>query len=337
MKELHIYSFGHALVDEEYSVSEDFLTSQNIGKSHRTLIDYQYCLELRRCALIAGQLDLQSSGGSAANTLATASLMGAHCHFSCLLGNDSEGQFYLNELAATRISTDPTPLHSDGHTGVCLVLRTPDAARTMNTYVGITDDIGPEHLNLPALKQAKWLYLEGHLLISESGFQAAISARDEARKNGIRIAVNFCDPAVVRLCRDRLAILLDKPVDLLFCNEEEALIWSKQGNIHIAMEHLYLLARNWVLTLGEKGAILFDQYKRHTISAHPVPAISTLGAGDTFAGAFMYGLVTGYSYEKSGQLASLTSAYLVKQSGPRLSESLLQEIRADFESNNPLN
>jgi sugar/nucleoside kinase (ribokinase family) len=142
---------------------------------------------------------------------------------------------------------------------------------------------------------------------------------------------------VVRLCRDRLAILLDKPVDLLFCNEEEALIWSKQGNIHIAMEHLYLLARNWVLTLGEKGAILFDQYKRHTISAHPVPAISTLGAGDTFAGAFMYGLVTGYSYEKSGQLASLTSAYLVKQSGPRLSESLLQEIRADFESNNPLN
>jgi sugar/nucleoside kinase (ribokinase family) len=207
----------------------------------------------------------------------------------------------------------------------------------MNTYVGITDDIGPTHLNLPTLRRAKWLYLEGHLLISESGYQAALCARNEARKSGIRIAVNFCDPAVVRLCREQLKNLLDEPVDLLFCNEEEAINWSRQEDIDNAMDHLHILAKNWVLTLGEKGAIVYDQQQRHRVDAHSVTAISTLGAGDTFAGAFMYGLVSDHTYEKAGQLASLASAYLVQQPGPRLSASLLNEIKAIFKENNPQN
>lgn len=330
MSDLHIYAFGHALVDEEYSVSEAFLQTLGISKSHRTLIDFQRSQTLRKSATAQGTLNLQSGGGSGANTLATAALMGAKCHFSCLLGDDPEGEFYLTQLHHADIATDANSIRPDGHTGVCLVMLTPDAARTMNTYVGITDYIGPDDINHEALQAADWVYIEGHLLIAEPGFKAALLARDEARKHGKKIAVNFCDPAVARLCRERLAILLDEPVDLLFCNEEEAAIWAYNDDLDQAMGHLNKLAKTWALTLGEDGAMVFDGQTRHPIAAHKVNAVSTLGAGDTFAGAFLFGLVEGLGYRHAGELASLASARLVQQSGPRLSAEQLAAVKTQY-------
>ncbi len=330
MTDLHIYAFGHALVDEEYSVSEAFLQSLGIAKSHRTLIDFQRSQRLRDSANEKGQLNLRSGGGSGANTIATAALLGAQCHFSCLLGNDSEGEFYLKQLQNSSIATDTNAIRDEGHTGVCLVMLTPDAARTMNTYVGITDFIGPEDLNLTALSQADWVYIEGHLLIAEPGYKAALKARDEARRLGKKIAVNFCDPAVARLCRERMAELLDQPVDLLFCNEEEAAIWVQHDDLEVAMDGLNQLATSWVMTMGEDGAIVFDGHSRHAIEAQKVKAVSTLGAGDTFAGAFMYALVNNFSYPQAGRLATLASAELVQQSGPRLNQAQLQQVLEHF-------
>jgi sugar/nucleoside kinase (ribokinase family) len=200
----------------------------------------------------------------------------------------------------------------------------------MNTYVGITDFIGPNDLNLDALAQSDWVYIEGHLLIAEPGYRAALKARDEARRLGKKIAVNFCDPAVARLCRERMTELLSEKVDLLFCNEEEAAIWAYSEDQNEAMETLDTLANTWALTLGEEGAIVYDGDKREPIAAHKVNAVSTLGAGDTFAGAFMYGLTQNMSYKHCGELASLASAELVQQSGPRLSKAQLSKILTKF-------
>lgn len=332
MSDLHIYAFGHALVDEEYAVSEAFLQSLGIAKSHRTLIDFERSQTLRQSATAEGQLNLQSSGGSGANTIATAALLGAKTHFTCLLGNDDEGHFYNKTLMDAGIGTDSHSIRPEGHTGVCLVMLTPDAARTMNTYVGITDFIGPEDLNHDALQRSEWVYIEGHLLIAEPGYRAAILARDEARKHGKKIAVNFCDPAVARLCRERMAHLLDEPVDLLFCNEEEAAIWSFNEDLDLASETLNQLAHTWALTLGEEGARVFNGTQTVSIPAHPVKAVSTLGAGDTFAGAFMYGITQGMSYQSAGELASLASAVLVQQAGPRLELEQLSEIKQRFKA-----
>lgn len=331
MGELDIYAFGHALVDEEYTVSEAFLQSLGIAKSHRTLIDFDRSQTLRSAATDQGALNLRSGGGSGANTIATAALLGARCHFSCLVGNDDDGRFYRDELLRAGIGTDDNALSSEGHTGVCLVMLTPDAARTMNTYVGITDDISPVHLNLEALQQADWVYIEGHLLIAESGFQAALKARDEARRHGKKLAVNFCDPAVARLCRERMAVLLSEPVDLLFCNEEEAEIWAYSDDFTRQKSALSKLARKWVITLGEDGALIFDGQAESSIRAHKVDAVSTLGAGDTFAGAFMYAITQNYSFEQAGELASLASAHLVQQSGPRLSAPQLSLLLEQFQ------
>lgn len=329
MTNLDIYAFGHALVDEEYSVSDTFLKSLGIAKSHRTLIDYQRSQTLRRSALEQGQLNQRSGGGSGANSIATAALLGAECHFSCLLGADSEGDYYHQQLVDAGIQTD-NARRDDGYTGVCLVLLTPDAARTMNTYIGITDFIGPKDINYTALAAADWLYLEGHLLIAEAGFQACMMAMAKARELGKKIAVNFCDPAVARLCRERLKILLSEPVDLLFCNEEEAQIWANTPDLTVAKQSLSKAARSWALTLGEHGADLFDGEHHMHLDAHSVTAVSTLGAGDTFAGAFLYGLTQGWGFDQAGRLANLASAHLVQQSGPRLSAEQLVQIKAEL-------
>lgn len=326
MGKLDIYAFGHALVDEEYAVSESFLQTLGIAKSHRTLIDFQRSQTLRQSASDQGHLNLRSGGGSGANTIATAALLGAKCHFSCLLGDDEDGRFYQHQLAEAGIGTDHAAPTATGHTGVCLVMLTPDAARTMNTYVGITDYIGPEHLNMDALTRAEWVYIEGHLLIAEAGYRAALKARDEARRHGKKIAVNFCDPAVARLCRERLAHLLDQPVDLLFCNEEEAEIWAYSDQLELQKDALNRLATQWVITLGEDGALAFDGSDEIMIPAHKVDAVSTLGAGDTFAGAFMYAVTQNASFARAGALASLASARLVQQAGPRLDAQQLKAI-----------
>jgi sugar/nucleoside kinase (ribokinase family) len=332
MSDLDIYALGHALVDEEYAVTESFLRSLGISKNHRTLIDYQRSNSLRHSARDQGQLNIRSSGGSGANSIATAAQLGANCHFSCVLGNDEDGQFYHQELCESGIQPDDNPFRDGGHTGVCLVMLTPDAARTMNTYVGITDFIGPEDVNQDAILSSKWLYLEGHLLIAESGFHAALKARDIAREHGCKIAVNFCDPAVARLCRERLTQLLDEPVDLLLCNEEEAAIWAYEEDLNLAMDKIDALADTWVVTQGEDGATVFDGQIRHSVSALNVQAVSTLGAGDTFAGAFLYGIISNMNYVEAAELASIASAHLVQHAGPRLSKEQLMSIKTEHSS-----
>lgn len=327
MSQLDVYAVGQALVDEEYLVSDRFLSSLGVAKGHRTLIDYDRSRTLRQAATADGQLLKRMNGGSGANSITATAQLGASCHFSCRLGDDDEGDFYIRQLTESGVETDPRDRVAGGHTGVCLVMVTPDAERTMNTYVGITDDIGIDDVNFNALDAANWLYLEGHLLISELGHEAAIACRDRARRQGKKIAVNFCDPAVARLCRDEMTDLLSERCDLLFCNEEEAQIWTHRTDLEDAMNALDRLAKTWVLTRGEAGAIAYDGHNRFEIPAHKVNAVNTTGAGDTFAGAFLYGLTQGRSYTTAGSLASLASAVKVQHAGARLDKAQLLDVR----------
>lgn len=327
MSHLDIYAVGQALVDEEYSVDEAFLATLGVAKAHRTLIDFERSRTLRTAASREGTLLKRMNGGSGANSLTASAQLGAKCHFSCRLGDDADGDFYIQQLTESGVATDPHDRVKGGHTGVCLIMVTPDAERTMNTYIGITDDIGIDNVNFEALAAADWLFLEGHLSISSLGHQAALACRNRARKLGKKIAVNFCDPAVVRLCREEMTELLSDRCDLLFCNEEEARIWCHKPDLEDALSSLDDLADTWVMTRGDQGAIAFDGHTRFEIPAHKVKAINTTGAGDTFAGAFMYGLSQGHSYQTAGALASLASAVKVQHSGARLDQAQLLDCR----------
>ena len=206
----------------------------------------------------------------------------------------------------------------DGVTGKCLVMVTPDAERTMNTFLGITETFSVDELHHDAIKNSEYLYIEGYLVTSDTGRHAAIEARKIAEEAGVKTALTFSDPAMVEFFKSGLAEMLGDGVDLLFCNEAEAKSWSGSDDLNQALESLKSVAKTFAVTLGSKGAMIYDGKQMIEISPHQVKAIDSNGAGDMFAGAFIYGITHGHSFYEAGNIASLAAARVVSQFGPRL-------------------
>ena len=216
---------------------------------------------------------------------------------------------------------------SDGETGTCVVLVTPDSERTMQTYLGITAELSAAQIDFEPLKTARYLYIEGYLATSPSARAAVKQAREIAKANNIQIAITLSDPAMVQYARDGLDDLIDDGVDLLFCNEHEARMYTHTEAMQDTIAALLKLSKTVVVTLSEKGAYIATQTGEHLhINAVPCNAIDTLGAGDAFAGAFLYALNNGDTLENCGQLAAATASKVVSQYGPRLSVEQYQAI-----------
>lgn len=204
---------------------------------------------------------------------------------------------------------------------------TPDADRTMNTFLGISSELKEQDINYEALGDSQYLYIEGYLVSSPDAHFAAIKARDFAREKGVKVATTLSDPNMVRFFKPEIEQILDGGVDLLFCNDDEALEYTGAENVEKALTILSQQAKQVVITLGKEGALSFDGEKVQTIEPFNVKALDTNGAGDMFAGAFMYGLTNGLSWADTGKLASFSSAHLVTQFGPRLKPEAVAELK----------
>jgi len=324
MAKYDVYGLGNALVDMEFEINDQFLLDNNIDKGVMTLVD-----ESQQHELIT-QLDAfegnKGSGGSAANTLIATSSMGGSSYYSCKVADDELGHFYLDDLNAAGVDCNIDGKHKGGITGKCLVMVTPDAERTMHTFLGISAELSPYEVNEEAIKNASFCYLEGYLTTSESGKAANIRAREIAEQNNIKTALTFSDPFVVEHFRDGFTETLGNGIDLLFCNEAEALSYTQKNSIDEASDVIKTFAKTFAITQGDKGAVIFDGDQLISIDAHSAKAVDTNGAGDLFAGAFMYGLTHGMSYEQSGNLASKASSQIVAQFGPRLNLEQYQSL-----------
>lgn len=330
MADYHVYGIGAALVDTEVEVSDQDLTTLNIDKGVMTLVD-----EARQAELIeklSGHLvaSKRASGGSAANTIIAASYFGANAFYSCKVANDENGDFYLNDLRDAGVAYHEELERQTGTTGKCLVLVTPDAERTMNTFLGISETVSTAELHPQAAAESEYAYLEGYLVSSETGRAAAIALREQAEANNVKTSISLSDPAMVEFFHEGLSQMIGKGVDLLFCNEGEALGFTRTDSLEAAAAELKKITKTFAITLGAEGALVFDGEKEERISAHKVTAIDTNGAGDMFAGAFLYAITHGYSFAQAGALASRASAQVVSQFGPRLKaeqhQAILKEV-----------
>lgn len=330
MTDYHIYGIGAALVDTEIEVNDADLNTYAIDKGVMTLVDEARQNELMH--LLSGHLvaSKRASGGSAANTIIAASYFGANTFYSCKVANDDNGRFYINDMRTAGVATASSSIHDQGITGKCLVMITPDAERTMNTFLGISETVSTHELDEQAIQQSQYAYIEGYLVSSESGRAAAIQLRQSAEKHGIKTALSLSDPAMVQFFRDGLSDMIGEKVDLLFCNKDEALGFTDTKNIDDAMTKLRQYANEFVITLGNKGALIYDGNSIINIAPHAVKAIDTNGAGDMFAGAYLYALSHGYSHQQAGDLASAAAAQVVTQYGPRLAaeqhKAILQKV-----------
>lgn len=317
MQRYHVYGLGAALVDTEIEVNDEFLAQAQIEKGLMTLVDEQRqasLLSLMQDHLVGSK---RSSGGSACNSIIAASYFGAKTYYSCRVANDDNGQFFHHDTQAAGVTTRSDDL-PQGTTGKCLVMITPDAERTMNTYLGISETLSESDLDLEAIAQSEYVYLEGYLVTSPSGKQAAIKARQAAEAAGVKTALSLSDPGMVEFFGEGLQEMVGSQVDLLFCNQDEAMAWTKTETAEEAAEKLKISAKTFAITLGKKGAMVFDGTSMQTVPGEAVSAIDTNGAGDMFAGAFLYAITNGQSFADAAKLANHAAAKVVSQYGPRL-------------------
>ncbi len=333
MKKYDVYAIGNALVDIEYHTDESRLNELGIKKGLMTLID-----ETQQNSLINYLGDSHESmacGGSAANSIIALAQMGGNGHFDCRVANDMTGQFFADDLKQSGvfskldINTAPS-----GVTGKCLVFVTPDADRTMNTFLGVSADLDHSDIDHAAIAHSQYAYIEGYLVTSDCTRHAAIEVRRSAEARSIKTALTLSDPNMVLFFREGLQEMIGEGVDLLFANEDEAFELAQTRDLNETIDSMKNIAKTFAITRGKNGALVFDGSHIIEIQPHPVTAIDTLGAGDMFAGAFIYALTQGMSYQQAGDLASLASSKIVTQYGPRLKAKDTQTLLTAFNSGN---
>jgi len=261
--------------------------------------------------------------------IATA-LMGAPTYMSCKVAKDDDGDIYLADLEESGVAHGLANHRQNGVTGKCLVLITPDAERSLNTNLGISETLSVDEVNEAAIEQSDWVYLEGYLVTSPTGHAAALETKALAEKHGALTAVSFSDPGMVKFFRENMAALVEGGVEMVFCNEAEALEWGQCTEIDDAIAAIKQVARRFVITLGADGAITWDGATLHRTTAQPVKAVNTNGAGDMFAGAFLYALSRGESDLRATEFATLAAGEVVKYFGPRLDRDACLELRRQF-------
>jgi sugar/nucleoside kinase (ribokinase family) len=317
MKKYDVCGIGNALVDTEIKVHDDFFQQNKIDKGVMTLIDDNRRLEL---AKMTSTLPVnRACGGSAANTVIAVSQFGGKGFYSCKVASDENGKFYLADMKenGVEVNLDPNQLEN-GTTGTCLVMVTPDADRTMNTYLGITSTFSRDEVRFDIIEQSKFLYIEGYLVAAPNGQNAAVEAAQFARKAGTKVAITFSDPNMVKFFKGNFEAIIGSGVDLIFCNESEAFEYTGKNDLKEAREELKKIAKSFVITQGENGAMIWDGETFLDIEPYNVNAIDSNGAGDMFAGAFLYAVTNGHTMASAGKLASLASSRVVAQYGPRL-------------------
>jgi sugar/nucleoside kinase (ribokinase family) len=324
MKKYHLYGLGNALVDLEYEVTPEFLKEHHIEKGVMTLVDeprQKYLMNVYPSKSVKKQ-----GGGSAANTIIAASLLGAKTFYSCKVANDEFGHFYSDDLRECGVATSlKKEKLENGITGTCLVMVTSDADRTMNTFLGITSTLSEKDVDEAALLDSEILYIEGYLVCAPGAFKAAMKAKEIARKNNIKIALTFSDPFVVKAFLPQFQELLSGGIDYLFCNEDEVEAYTGLKLSEAALKKLQPVAKTIVATQGARGILGMHDNRVVEVATTPVKPLDTNGAGDMIAGAFLFGMSQGYSYEKSAKLANKCAGKVVCQFGPRLKKDELQK------------
>ncbi|MDA0272014.1 MAG: adenosine kinase [Proteobacteria bacterium] len=322
MKRYDVYGIGNALVDTEYEVDDAFLDHAKLPKGIMTLIEEND--RKRLIQLLEHEHEhlavKQAGGGSAANTMVIVSQLGSQAFYSCKVANDPTGDFFVKDLSLAGIDTNLGDEREQGATGQCISMVTPDAERTMTTCLGITNFLSPDELNPEALKNSSYLYIEGYLVSSTTGFQAALEAQEIARSSDVPVSLTLSDPAMVENFKANYERLLSGGVDLLFCNLEEARLLTGADSIDDCAAGLKEICRTFVITCGKDGSVAFDGQALTKAPGVPTKAVDTTGAGDAFAGAFLHCLCRGLGFSEANELANKSASTLVSRFGARLTQ-----------------
>ncbi len=329
-----VMAVGNALVDHEYVLSDAELEETELTKGNMTLAAFEEQQQLLAYFQLANiEPSKQAGGGSAANAMYAFASLGGNPFYACRVGDDEPGHFYLQDLHNAGVATSKQSIHKDGVTGSCVVAVTDDGERTMQTYLGTSADITEANVNFEALTSANWLYLEGYLAMSEPIQPAMTKLRHQAGIHDTKIAVSFADPAVVKFAKEGLLNMLGNKVAVIFCNSEEAKLFTEKKQIKAAARALLDHCQTAVVTDSANNTIIAHKPDSQTemmvyevSTPKVIDVVDTNGAGDNYSGAFLYALSQHYSLPECGRLASEIAAQVIQQFGPRLDSQMYRDI-----------
>ena len=311
---LDVLGIGNAIVDVLVQADDSFLDAHGLLKGAMTLIDAARARELY------DMLDngIEVSGGSAANSMAGIAALGGRAAFIGKLRDDPLGAFFAHDIHAAGVRfTTPLSDHT-APTARCFVIVTPDAQRTMNTYLGACVELGPEDVDEALVASAAITYFEGYLWDPPGGKAAFRKAQEIAHANARRVALTLSDPFCVERYRDEFLDLVADHIDILFANEAEIISLYQAADFDQALERVRGHCAIAALTRGDQGSVIVAGGEIHVVPATPVArVVDTTGAGDLYAAGFLHGLSRGWGLADCARLGGVAAAEIIGHLGAR--------------------
>lgn len=309
--------FGNAIVDIVVRADDGHLERLALEKGSMRLVEHAQQAEL--ILALGGQIETKVSGGSVANSVAAFAELGGSAALIAVLGNDEWGGFFLDECESAGIAFAGARAE-EGMTGTCLSMVTPDAERTMRTCLSASALLGPEHVREDILAKTEWLFVEGYPFSNpERGRRGILAAMREGKQQGAKVALTCSDAWVIEGSRSAFEEALGF-TDLLFANEIEAMTLTNTSDPEAAFEGISSRVPAAAITCGSRGAWVRFCGEEVRVPSPTVSAIDATGAGDMFAGAFLYGITHGLSLEDAARRACFMASRVITQVGARFRE-----------------
>src|SRR5215510_10113127 len=309
-----VTAIGNAIVDVIAQSDDAFLEKHKLPKVAMNLIDTETA---ERLYSVMGP-GIEASGGSAANTIAGIAALGGRTAYIGKVAKDQLGDVFTHDLRAVGVTYDTTRLVGGLPTARSLIFVTPDAQRTMQTFLGATSQLGPEDVNMDYITASKVVYLEGYLWDQPRAKAAMRDAAIRAHEAGVKVSLTLSDSFCVARFRDEFLELAEKYVDILFANEGEILSLYQTDNFDTALQQVRKHCEIAALTRSEKGSVVVNGDEVHIIDAvKGVKVVDTTGAGDAYAAGFLYAYTQGLDLATAGKLGGVMAAEVISHLGPR--------------------
>ncbi len=328
-----ISAIGNALVDTVFKVPQKLIEELGLEIDQMTLSSSEEQAPIIRRLIESGAETVSDCGGSATNSLVAAASYGASCFHACKVTNDEDGTRYLNSLKEAGVAHKGNMAGGDSMpTGKCLILVTPDAKRTMTTSLSISSYMDDQDLDFDEIANSKIVYIEGYMVTSDENYQCVLKILNHLKKfPEVKIALSLSDPGIVAGFKNKFEEIAAFGLSYLFGNDDEAIAFVGATNIGEALEILQSRSYTSVITLGEEGSAVVSSNEVIKTPRVNIEPIDTNGAGDMFAGSFMYALLQDHDLKSCAEFANYGAARVVETFGPRLTKDGYEETLKSFQ------
>ena len=327
-----ISALGNALVDTVFKVEHSLIAELGLEIDQMTLSSAEEHAPIIERLIASGAETVSDCGGSATNSLVAAASFGASCFHTCKVSDDEDGTRYLQSLKEAGVGHKGSMASSNSMpTGKCLILVTPDAKRTMTTALNVSSLMDENDLDLDQISNSRIFYIEGYMVTSEENYKVALKALNHLKDfPDVKIALSLSDPGIVMGFKDKFHEIESFGLDYIFGNDDEAMAFAGSDNIEDAFVALQKKSYVSIITMGEKGSAVVSNEEVINTPKVDIQAIDTNGAGDMFAGSFLYSLLQNDDLKTCAEFANYGASKVVETFGPRLTKDMYHEVLNNF-------